>query len=257
MGTKLGIFRRVVVLSVGISAWALVTSLHAAEGYREFVNKKGAKLEAKLIGSDATQAQIQRKDGKKFVIPIESLSDADQSHIKEWAKKNPKLGIKEDINYSFRMNAEKKRLDKQERIQAGDTYTFETWVYNLEVLNNARVDLKDVTIEYISFVRDVDSETVKSKAPLVPTYGKHEFEAIPQGGSVEITTKEFQLVGFEIQRGYRFTGKANERYEDAHGGLWVKVFHQGDEVDEYRYADSAFKDLDWEKAKGKVNPDAD
>ncbi|MEM0898248.1 MAG: hypothetical protein AAGJ79_15365 [Verrucomicrobiota bacterium] len=249
MGTKFGIFRSVVVVSVGMLSFAWAVSANAAEAFHEFVNKAGQKLEAKLIGADATRAQIQRKDGKKFILPIDSLSDLDQSFIKKWVKKNPKLGIKEDIKYRFEVSAEKKRLDRQQRRSGSGTETIETWIYEIEIRNGAAVDLNDLTVEYVAFVRDEDGETRRSHAPLKRTVGKYTFEKLEQGALQTINTTEFQLIGFELDAGYYFPGKKKDKFEDSHGGLWLKIFHQGEEVKELKYADSAFKDLSWENAK--------
>jgi hypothetical protein len=49
---------------------------------RTFTNARGASIKARLVGVKGDQVTIQREDGQNFVLPLSSLSPADQAYIK-------------------------------------------------------------------------------------------------------------------------------------------------------------------------------
>ena len=57
------------------------------EAFRTFTNKGGRTITARIVSSRGEKVTIARKDGKTFVIPISSLSEADQDYVARWAEK--------------------------------------------------------------------------------------------------------------------------------------------------------------------------
>ena len=77
--------------------WALmlVTCLPAAcsgqsgsgeEGYRTFTDSRGRAVEARVVRADGDQVTIQRRDGKRFTVPVSTFSPADQDFLRRPAK---------------------------------------------------------------------------------------------------------------------------------------------------------------------------
>ena len=61
---------------------------------RKFTNKSGKVIEATILDVQGEKVKLQIKS-KKFTIPIDSLSDADQEFIKDWEKPaNPETPVK-------------------------------------------------------------------------------------------------------------------------------------------------------------------
>ena len=65
---------------------------------RTFTNLKGQKFEGTLSGADALNAEIERADGRKFKVPLATLTAEDRLYCEEWRVANPaiKLTVKAD-----------------------------------------------------------------------------------------------------------------------------------------------------------------
>jgi hypothetical protein len=61
----------------------------SAEGFREFSNKTGKKISARILSVAGSQITIHREGGGQFTIPITALSKEDGVFISDWKKANP------------------------------------------------------------------------------------------------------------------------------------------------------------------------
>lgn len=68
--------------------------------YRDFTNKEGVKVSAKLIDKTKDSVKIELKDKRVFDIKIDTLSDEDRKFISDWWKPEFKTKIHEDLGYS-------------------------------------------------------------------------------------------------------------------------------------------------------------
>src|SRR5690349_14766922 len=60
---------------------------------RVFKNLKGQTIEGSLTGVDAVNADIMRGDGKKFKVPLSTLSAEDQKFCTDWRAANPEMKL--------------------------------------------------------------------------------------------------------------------------------------------------------------------
>lgn len=58
--------------------------LLGADEYRTFTDVKGRQIEARVEGVKAGQVKISMRDGRSFVIPFSTLSEPDQTFLREW-----------------------------------------------------------------------------------------------------------------------------------------------------------------------------
>jgi hypothetical protein len=72
--------------------------LTTAAAARTFTDQKGRTFEGSLVAVDSTSAEVLRGDGKKFKVPLETLSADDRKFCEEWRAANPvlKLTVKAD-----------------------------------------------------------------------------------------------------------------------------------------------------------------
>jgi predicted peptidase len=59
------------------------------EGFREFSNKTGKKITARILSVAGNKVTIIREGGGQFTIPITALSEEDEVFISDWKKANP------------------------------------------------------------------------------------------------------------------------------------------------------------------------
>ena len=59
------------------------------EGFREFSNKTGKKITARILSVAGNKVTIVREGGGQFTIPITALSEEDKRFIDEWKRANP------------------------------------------------------------------------------------------------------------------------------------------------------------------------
>lgn len=59
------------------------------EGFREFSNKTGKKITARILSVAENKVTIVREGGGQFTIPITALSEEDEAFIDEWKRANP------------------------------------------------------------------------------------------------------------------------------------------------------------------------
>ena len=55
-----------------------------AQDFRTFTNLAGKSLQARVVKLDSGQVTIALADGREFVLPVASLSAADQAYLKDW-----------------------------------------------------------------------------------------------------------------------------------------------------------------------------
>ena len=53
--------------------------------YRDFTNRTGKTIRAKVEQVSDGKVSIVREDGKSFTVPVASLSEVDQEYLKDWA----------------------------------------------------------------------------------------------------------------------------------------------------------------------------
>lgn len=70
--------------------WALVSSLLIAPLFaRTWTNQEGKKIEADLLSATDTEVVIEMK-GKPYTLPLETLSQEDRDHVREWREQRAK-----------------------------------------------------------------------------------------------------------------------------------------------------------------------
>src|SRR5689334_6777693 len=63
---------------------ALMTALPLYAELRTFKNTKGEEIKAEMVNATDSHVELKREDGRKFLVPLASLSEADRTWIAEW-----------------------------------------------------------------------------------------------------------------------------------------------------------------------------
>jgi hypothetical protein len=188
--------------------------LHAE--LRAFKNTKGEEIKAEMVSATDTHAELKREDGRKFNVPLATLSEADRKWIAEWRKTHR--------HYKVQMQAAvKKGVTREEK---GDQFATKNrkgndcW-YILDFKNNSSEALTGLRIEYIQFA---------PPATLVaPLCGSCEVAPVPVGKSGQAITQKMFVD--QAQTTYR-SGNSNivQFSENSLAGIRAELFVAGKPV---------------------------
>ena len=189
----------------------LLLPLHAE--VRTFKNDKGVEIKAELISATETHAELKREDGKRYTVPVRSLSEADQKWITEWRQ----------THKHFKLQAAVTVKKGNTRETEGDAFAAKTkgndcW-YEMALKNTAAEALTGVRVEYIAFAPSGESVS-----------GAVDLTAIPGGKSgVASTEKLFVPQAAQTVRTGTPGGSASiTRYaESTLAGLHAEMFLNG------------------------------
>ena len=141
---------------------------------RTFKNTKGEEIKAEIIGVTGGRVELKREDGKKFSVPVSSLSEEDGKWITEWAKthKHFKVQVAASIKKGNSREVEGDALTKTK------TKGNDCW-YALDLKNTAAEPLSGLRVEYIVFAASGSS-----------VCGSVDVAAIPAGKTGQALTEK-------------------------------------------------------------------
>ncbi len=153
-----------------------LTALPLRAEMRTFKNTKGEEIKAELVSATADRAELKREDGKKFSVPLATLSEEDRKWIAAWTKAHP--------HFKVQMAATVKKGVSRET--GGDAFVKkgkgnDCW-YLLDFKNTAAEPLKGLRLEYIIFA--------PSDAAVPSVCGTVDLAAIPGGKSGQALTQK-------------------------------------------------------------------
>ncbi|NOY00841.1 MAG: hypothetical protein GXP30_14090, partial [Verrucomicrobia bacterium] len=128
--------------------------------YHVFTDKKGQTIEAALlsINPDKSKIGIERRDGRKFEIPILSLSLDDQQFIKNWLEGNP---IKSDHNLEVSFIKHQESTERTAVPNSGGLkWVEDTSTIEIKIKNRSRIDLKGASLHYYIIIEQGVNATV-------------------------------------------------------------------------------------------------
>lgn len=78
-------FSRQLALAALVASSAISQTVPASD-YREFKDRKGTAIQAVVLDKTAAEAVLLLRNGKRASLPLERLSQADQTYIAAWSK---------------------------------------------------------------------------------------------------------------------------------------------------------------------------
>ena len=176
-----------------------------------------------------------------------AFTEPDQAYLAEWAKNN--------IPYDFRMaNTNPRRAAEPKKVEGGGwgdgAYTkTETWIYECELENRARVEIRDLEARFMIF--DLKANTNSTKDARVK-FSTGSMKIAKMDPLQRVTLESPSIDTEEVEGGTTVTGSGEYTkvqsypdYKDKLAGVWVKVFHQGKEVFEYKTENRATREAAW------------
>jgi hypothetical protein len=122
---------------------------------RQFTNRDGTAIQARLIRLEGEMAVIEREDRKIYRVPIGIFSDEDQAYLRRWPVVR---ALRDEVQTEFRTR--RVRIDRREARESAlyDPQLFyrraeENLVFQIVAVNRSNVELEDVTVEYQVLLR--------------------------------------------------------------------------------------------------------
>jgi hypothetical protein len=170
-----------------ILAVFLVTSpLHAE--LRVFKNTKGEEIKAEMITATDTHAELKRDDGRKFTVPLASLSEADRAWITEWRKTHKHFKVQVQATVKKGNTREEKAADFGGKNRKGN----DCW-YVLGFKNTSGDVLSGLRVEYILFApADAAVSSLCGSCDVAPVPAGKTGEAVTQKLLVDQTRTVFR-----------------------------------------------------------------
>jgi len=220
-------------LFVFIAVLFPVLPLHAE--LRTFKNTKGEEIKAEILDATDARAELKREDGKKFFVPLTSLSEADQKWIAEWRKTHKRFKVEVSA-------AEKKgnsRTEKGDAFAGKEIKGNDCW-YLLTFNNKTAEPLTGLRIEYIVFA--------PSGVAVPSVCGGSEVADIPAGKSGQVTTGK--LFAEQARTVFQAGNSSTVRFtENSLAGMHVELIMAGKPAGTFVYgkvpADAAAQLQQW------------
>jgi hypothetical protein len=230
------------VITAAIAIGTGAPTLHAET--RTLTDKQGRSLKADVISVEGDKVTIRREDGQTFTLSLDTLSEDNQTSLKEWAAKQAKLIPAGNVEVQLsRGHFGTKMKDDG----GGIIMSEEQWGYTATLFNRARKPLNGMRVEYILFVKP-DTEPGKDtiSAPLKQKPGSKTIDALAPLDSISFRTDSIPIYKQQLKPGYIWgkTGN-NSPVKDSLYGIWLRVYVGDQMVDEVVNPESLSKSEKW------------
>lgn len=241
----------------GFLVWAayLIASLAEEPIYRNFTNKEGKQIEARIVSvsTDRKTVKIAQRDGREFDLEIVLLSLDDQQVLREWLLSRP---VASDLRLEVAIDKISERSSKRERDRQGFyRFTTEYPQYRVTVTNLDRVTVIKPIMEYCVLHRErlsiLYSEDLRDW--VYSTVGGDEGRVMKTQGKIELEDLVFnreQIASTPMMVIERALGDGNYVYgEDELIGLLVRITDsQGNPLGAWTSADTEIGKYTWDRA---------
>jgi hypothetical protein len=207
---------------------------------RKFTDQGGRTIEAHILAGTPDTVTIEMADGKSHTVPITKFSELDQIHIREWIKANP-----DARPYKFELTEVAKRLGKERRESASYEVTEESWNYELTIKNRSGFDVGFLDVRYRIFSSVPNTSDAGGLPKITTSDGLASIASLRNNGDIELKTDPVSLLESRLTTGSEFTDGSDIEKKQGLDGIWVKLFHDGKNVAEFKAGTDIVKKAEW------------
>ncbi len=146
---------------------------------------------------------------------------------------------------SFSIKTMRKVIDSTTKKTNSTTTKSELCAYQVEIVNRAFRDLKDLKVEYRVYKRDDNYGAKQSEKDLIYVSGEEEIELLENGRNFTFVTNSIQLDTSKLNANWRYTDGAKPEIKDRLYGLWMRIYSGGELVCDFQSTDVPKKLLEW------------
>lgn len=157
---------------------------------RTFTNTAGKKIEAELIGVEKEAAILKLGNGRTAKVPLNSLSEEDQTYAKSWHEENKNKLVESDVRLTIDKNSKRtntksssgnKKDDRKKSSKSETSYTC-----TLE--NSSTKTIEGITASYTIYKRVSRRDKNGSNTSTKETTGTDSLDTLKPRLSVKFTT---------------------------------------------------------------------
>jgi hypothetical protein len=196
-----------------LTTMALMTALPLYAELRTFKNTKGEEIKAEMVNATDSHVELKREDGRKFLVPLASLSEADRTWIAEWrtTHKHYKVQVQATVKKG------NTREEKGTAFGGKDRKGNDCW-YAIDIKNTSADALTGLKVEYVIFAQ--------GGATAPGLCGSCEVAAIPAGKTGQALTQK--LFVEQLQTTYRSGNSSTVQFsENSLVGIRAELFVDG------------------------------
>lgn len=222
-------FARQLIAMLVFANLSLFTGLHAE--VRTLTDKQGRSIKADVIAVSGDQVKIKRDDGQTFNIPLNSLSEADQTALKAWSeaevsKTLPTGALEVTLSrgiFKTTKTDEDVKLTSGETIKNGRTTTEEKWGYSVTLTNKTPKPIENLRTEYRLFAT-VDDVHTKEKQGLKKKAFTSQIEALPELSKSVFKTETISAIKMKYNGNIVSAKTGDTRSRETLYGIWIRIY---------------------------------
>jgi hypothetical protein len=142
--------------------------------------------------------------------------------------------------------AERKLMDADRGESRSTKVVQQKWAYKVTVENKSFKDLENLEVEYRIYVEDDTLHNLADKGKLKALPGEKEVAKLENAQKFTFETRAVAVNKSELKAGWHYRGGAKEKVEDELGGIWIRVYQDGEVVNEFANP-PVLKERKWEE----------
>lgn len=198
-----------------------------SQDFRIFTSLDGREIEAKLVKVDprTKKVTLERRNRKKAAIPVNALSETDQTYIKDWASAQDFLS-----NSKFRISLEKRKDSVNEK-RVETKRPKAPCYYEIKFQNRSSADLSGLKAEYCIY-KVIDRSRGSANDSVEVIHDRKSNIALDAGAEFLWQTEQvklYRIYSAQMESSYdqygslSYSTSYNKVSEDDVEGLWVKL----------------------------------
>ncbi len=127
----------------------------------------------------------------------------------------------------------RKRVDKEKKETGSHTISREEWVQVVELDNRSPRSMDNVTVKYRVYKLDDSHGAKRSEMSLIFEEGEHKIEVLERLKKEVFETTPVKIEVNSLKPGWYYTDGAKGTVKDRLHGVWLKIYEDGELIQEY------------------------
>ena len=206
--------------------------------YIKLTSRDGRSIEAEIIDIKDSSVEVERRDGFKFEIIYNQLSD-ESIKILDSLKREFLIQEAQEIDIGFAS----KRTDRTDKKFDFHGLEVSTYQNRITIRKPRNLDLDGVILKYIIFI-NID-ETGSSESRITGSMTIQESEGVSK--------LTYKTSAYSLRRMYQLPNhwwdRSESEYEDKEEGIWVRLYLDNELLYEESSPKKLLNEMKWNKVK--------
>lgn len=245
------------ILLISLLLTVTTLLLKADDDFSQWHSPDGRTVSAKPVNVVGDQVRITLSDGRSMNVRPDIFTSDDEKRLTTWAVQH--LANRKSLLEISTSRIKKKtnKYTKEAELASGkvkeDGYEiteFDTF-YEITISNQSDFSLQDLCVEYrLVSKTDELAKTEKDQFQYTTKSGKLNLN-LPPRGEVKSATDKIKLVETELGHGLHYANRGDEESKAELIGIWMRIYYNGEMIDEQIKPTSVQGMLEWEHTEAK------